>query len=310
MRAAAALLALVLLPAAARGAPPDGEAALSRSLAALPEALVSAHHRASARWGMGMYETAAAGFTEILKSAPDQPAVLSDLAAVRLLQRRPEEAAALLDRALLIQPRSARLLYLRARAARARGRDAAAVKFLRAAAAVDRGEPAVLLGLAEALAAEGRTRDAETELRRLLAAAPENGPALFRLARLLDARGERAESARLLRRFSASDGRPSARACRYDAPIEPPSSDPGPGPGWVEVRAVRSHKGRPAVVTALSGRLLVRASAEDAPVRLRLGRRDALDALRVDWADGAHTYRLSVSTGTTVVIEEAAAHVW
>jgi len=304
-------LAGLFLAGAIRAAPaPTPEAELSRGLAALPEALLSVHHRAVARWGMGMYETSAAGFEEILKSAPDQTAALANLAAVRLLQRRPEQAAALLDRALVRLPRSPRLLYLRARAARAVDDGARALELLRAAAAVDPREPGLALGLAEALAAQGRPREAEAELRRLLAANPEHGPALFRLARLLDARGERAESARLLRRFSAADGRPAAKRCVYDEPVEPPASAPEPGSNWIAVRAVRARKNRAATVTAFSGRLVVRAAALDEPVRLRVGGRGPLDALRVDWADGTHSYRLDVSTGQTIVVEEAAAHVW
>lgn len=309
---AAALLAgaFPTLPAFSAVPPSSAEAELSRGLAALPETLLSAHHRAVARWGMGMYETAADGFEAVLKAVPDQPAALANLAAVRLLQHRPRQAAELLNRALARLPRSPRLLYLRARAARALDDDARAVELLRAACAVDPRETGLSLSLAEALAAQGHPSEAEAELRRLLSADPEYGPALFRLARLLDARGERAESTRLLRRFSAADGRSAAKRCRYDEPVEPPLSAPEPGPNWVSVRVVRARKNRTATVTAYVGRLVLRTEAGDAPVRLRVGDRGPLDALRVDWSDGTHSYRVDVATGQTVVVEEAATHVW
>lgn len=304
-----AVLAFLLPMFAAPVRAESSEAELSRGLPAMSEKALSAHHRAVAHWGMGMYETSAAGFEEVLRAAPDQPAVLANLAAVRLIQRRPEAAAELLDRALARFPQSPRLLYLRGRALRLAGDDAQAVRRLGAAAAGDPGDGAVSLALAEALSAGGRARDAESELRRFLRLKPDHGPALFRLARLLAARGERSESDALLKRFGAADRRSAAARSRYDEPVEPPEAAE-PGPNRLEVRAVRTRKDRPASIRAFSGGLAVRARAEDAPVRLPVGVRGPIDAVRVDWADGTHSYRLDVSTGAPVVIEEVSVHVW
>lgn len=310
--ALALLLTALAIRAQEQALEPGGPGAFSD----LSEMEMSLHHRAVAHWGMGMHETAAREFGELLESRPGRAVILLNLGLLRLSQRELAAAGRALEDALAAAPESARARYLLGRCRLAAGRPAEAVELLRRAAALDPREPAVAFRLSEALLAAGRDPEAQEELRRVLELNPRHAAALSRLGRLLEASGRGSEAAALFSRRAAvglGEGRRSERG-RYDRPLEPvPSEEAAPGVGegrWLEVRAVGKGAGGPAVVTVMAGRLVLRRSARQKPERFSLGARSRVDAVKVDWPDGAHAYRLDVDAGQTIVLSEIRAHVW
>lgn len=298
MRLAAALIAT--LAAAA----PGSERELSGSLSALSEPCASRHHLAIAEWGLGRYAAAAAALESALAECPN-PAASLNLGAVRLRQRDHAAAQALFEAA----PPSARASYLLSRAREGRGDIAGALAAAEAAILLAPSEPALALRRAELLAALGRVPDAEAELRRALALAPDQPQALYRLSSLLRARGAAAEAAALSRRYGSA---PPARTFAFDDPIHPPETPEAGGPRWVEVE-VRALKALgPAFVTVQAGRLVVRRRAPRGrgKVRVRLGDRARVDALRVDWSDGTHSHRAGLEADRAYVVREVDSRVW
>jgi len=300
----------------ATGLGQDTETEMSNSLLLLREQMLGLHHRAVAHWGMGMYETAARELEEILSAFPDRAAVHANLAMVRLRQRRYADAIQSLERALELAPESPRIHYLLGRGLLEAGRPEQAMEHLKKAAELDPTEPAIPLRLSEAWLALSREKEGESELRRALALRPDYGPALYRLGKFLESRGQKEQAGELLGRFAQSKkvaGRISER-CRYDEPVEPPLSRalPVSGPNWLEVRAVGARKGTKSVVTVQvqAGRLVLQQTATDAPVLFRLGDKARVDAVRVEWPDGTHSYRTNVEANQTVLIEEVASRVW
>ncbi len=288
------------------------EESLEAGLRALEgsEAVQSLHHKAVAHWGLAVYETAAGEFGELLLAQPNSAGVHANLGLMRLSQRKHEAALASLERAARLAPDSARLRYHLGRALLGLERPAEAEPLLLRAAALDPREPAVALRLSEAYQSLGRTAEAERQLRRVLELEPRHASALNRLGRLLERRGEKIESAALLRRFASLDPRAAKRLerCRYDAPLEAaPGEPPAPGQGWLAVQAAGLGPGERAVVTLQAGRLTLR---QTSPARFELGGRAKADAVRVDWPNGTHSYRLDVDARQTLVVKEIEAHVW
>lgn len=292
-------LAALLLSSAA-----TAERELSAALAALPEARLSAHHAAIADWGQGRYAAAAAGLETVLAEGPN-PAASLNLAAVRLRLKDFAAAAGILSAA----PTSARASWLLSRAKEGQGDLAAALAASERAAALDPAEPAVALRRSELLAALGRAADAEAELRRALTLAPDHPQALYRLSALLRARGDAAGAEALARRFGTA---PRARPCRYDDPIDPPESAPAAGPRWLEVELEALKATGPATVLVEAGALVVRRAVPRGRgrVRVRLGARARVDALRVDWSDGTHSHRAGLEADRRIVVKEVDSRVW
>lgn len=298
MRLAAALLAT--LAAAA----PGSERELSASLSALSEACSSRHHLAIAEWGLGRYAAASAALESALAECPNDAASLN-LGAVRLRQRDFPAAQALFEAA----PTSARASYLLSRAREGRGDIAGALAAAESAAALAPSEPALALRRAELLVALGRGADAEAELRRALSLAPGFPQALYRLSSLLRARGDAKEAAALARRYGAA---PPARAFAFDDPIDPPRTPEAGGPRWIEIE-VHALKARgPADVIVQAGRLVVRRRVPRGrgTVRVPLGERARVDALRVDWSDGTHSHRAGLEADKAYVVREVDSRVW
>lgn len=296
-----AVLAVLLLAGAARA---QTERELSASLARLPEKRLSAHHAAVADWGQGRYAAAAAGLEAALAGGPS-PAVSLNLAAVRLRLKEFPAAAALAEAV----PGSARAAWLLSRAREGQGDAAAALAAAERAAELAPKEPAVSLRRAELLMSLGRPADAESELRRALALAPDHPQALYRLSALLRARGDAAGSEALARRYGSA---PRARPCRYDDPIDPPESAPAAGPGWIEIELEALKARGAASVLVESGALVARRTVPrgSGTVRVGLGARTAVDALRVDWSDGTHSHRSRLEAGRRIVVKEVDSRVW
>lgn len=277
-----------------------------------PDALLSLHHRAVAHWGLAQHRTAAEEFQELLAVKPDA-AVQANLGLLFVTQRRYEEALAVLEEGLLREPRSARLRYLKGRALLGADRAQEAEEYLQEAALLDPQEPAVAVRLAEAYEALGRGQQAEQQLRRVLDLRPRHPTALNRLGRLLERRGAKEESSELLARFAGVEKRRrrASERCRYDEPLERQPGPPAPlGPAWLEVRAVPQKPGGEAVATVYAGRLVVRRQTREGVARFELGDRRRVDALRLDWPDGTHSYKLDVETPGKLVVKEVEAHVW
>jgi tetratricopeptide (TPR) repeat protein len=279
----------------------------------LAESEMTLHHRAVAHWGMGMYETSAREFGGLQASHPGQPAILVNLGKVLLIQHKSKEALTVLEKALAAAPKSPRVRYVLARVLLADGRPAEAAQRFREAAALDPGEPELVFRMSEASLAAGRQQDAQEELRQVLKLNPHHARALYRLGRLLEGAGRKDESASLMARYSTVgklEGRRQEN-CRYDGPVEPELSAEGPGGGaWLEVKAVGPDMVGAALVTVESGRLVLRKTAADKPIRFELGARGRIDAVRVDWPDLTHSYRVDVDANESIVIKEAATNVW
>lgn len=279
----------------------------------LPEEAMSAHHKAAAHWGLGQLDTAARELEALLSRQPGARPVAANLGLLRFEQRRYEDAGAVLDKALAAAPDSPRVNYLLARQRAAAGRAAEAEVLFQKALSLDPNEPAFPLRLSELYLDGGRVRDAERELRAVLRLRPDHASALNRLGRLLENQGKKTEADALLRRFASSGKRGAAASarCRYDEPAEPEPSSPALRTGrWLDVKAVGEEKGLPARVTVMAGRLVVRRKAGAKAVRFFLGAKGVADAVRVDWPDGRHSYRVEAGAGQTLVIKELDAHVW
>lgn len=297
------LAAALLIPGAAAG---DWDA--------LPEDMLSVHHKAVAHWGTGMYETAAREFDRLLAMSTAPASAIVNLGMMRLSQRKYEEALPHLERAAGLMPDSPRVLYLLGKCLLGLERTDEALSRLSQAARLDPGEPAIPLRMAEAYLQSGRDALAQTQLRRVLELRPDHGSALNRLGRILERDGRGKEAAPLLERFARLGKRKAREAelCRYENPLEPPESAPasGGGPGWLEVRPVGLDKGARSVVTVQAGRLILRQTAGSKAVRFALGDKTEVDVIRVDWADGTHTHRIGVPANQAVVVEAVSAHIW
>lgn len=299
MTAAALLLSL----AAAAGAA-GGERELSASLTGMTDACLSRHHAGIAEWGLGRYAAATEALEAALAACPN-PAAELNLGAVRLRAR--DFAGAV--RTLAAAPASPRASYLLSRALEGAGETEEALAAAERAAALAPSEPDLALRRAELLVALGRGADAEAELRRALSLSPEQPQALYRLSSLLRARGAAEEAAVFSRRFGAA---PPARKCRYDDPIDPPESPLAGGPRWIEV-TVHALKARgPAFVIVQAGRLVSRRRVPRGrgTVRVPLGARARVDALRVDWSDGTHSHRAGLEADKAYVVREVDSRVW
>ncbi len=281
----------------------------------LSEEEMTLHHRAVAHWGLGMLDTAEGEFAALLKSCPKQPAVLANLGLLRLVRRRPAEAAGDLETALAESPKNPRVRYLLGRARLGAGRSEDAVKEFHEAAALAPGEAEIRFRLSEALLAAGRGPLARGELRKVLALDPRHGPALYRLGRSLVSLGRKKEGEAFLARFAEVGNREKGRSrpFRYDEPLEPAPSngqEPPAEGSWLEVRAVPAKPGRAAVVTVSAGKLIQRRESGPKPVRFALGARARADSVKADWSNGTHTYQVGVDASQTIVLSEVAAHVW
>ncbi|HAZ08012.1 MAG TPA: hypothetical protein DCZ01_05690 [Elusimicrobia bacterium] len=279
-----------------------------------PEDAFSAHNRAIAHWGMGMYETAARDLESISSAYPKVVAFRLNLAMVLLARRHYDESLRELKETEIRTPNSPRVQYLFGRCLTGLNLETEAVQRFELAAVLDPGEPAFPLGASESLSALGRTAEAEKALRRVLVLRPDHGPALYRLARSLESRGQSEEARLLLDRFSALKKRQRTQAERspYDDPLEP-SPLPLPETGglhWLKVDVVPEREDARAVVTIFSGRRTRRQAVPAGVLRLSLGAVKRVDAIRVDWPDGRHSYRIDVPSGREIVIKEVGAHVW
>lgn len=299
----ALLLALILAPAAS-AAPTNDERELSASLSALPEACLSRHHAAVAEWGLGRYAAASAALEGMLKDCPS-PAATLNLGGVRLRLKEFSTAA----RAFESAPPSARASYLLARAREGEGNVTSALAAIDRAAALDPAEPAVALRRAELLTALGRGADAERELRRALRLSPDSPQALYRLSSLLRARGAMAEADSLARRYGAA---PRARGCRYDDPIDPLESPAAGGPHWIEVEIDALKARGAASVLVQAGAVVARRGVARGrgKIRVPLGARARVDALRVDWSDGTHSHRAGSEADQKITVREVDSRVW
>lgn len=308
------LAAALLVPAAVvsvRGTDTD---AASYSWDLMPEDRLSVHHKAVAHWGLGMYETAAREFDQLIGARPVPVMAVLNMGMMRLSQRQYEKALPHLERAAGLIPDSPRVRYLLGKCLLGLERTDDAIGHLTMAARLDPGEPAIHLRLSEAFSQSGRDRLAQAELRRVLELSPYHGAALNRLGRMLERDGRGKEAAPLLERF-ARLGKRRAREterCSYESPLEPPESAPSPGGerNWLEVRTVGLDKDVRSVVTVQAGRLILRQAAGAKVVRFSLGGKSEVDVIRVDWANGTHTHRIGVPVNRSVVVEEIAAHVW
>jgi len=302
--------ALLLLAGSARASvaeiPPGSWESLS-------EEQLSLHHKAVAHWGLGMYETAAREFERLLEARPAPVMAIVNAGMMRLSQRKYEEALPFLRQAAGLLPESPRALYLLGKCLLGLEKWDEAIGALARAARLDSREPAIPLRLAEAYFQSGRSARARAELRRVLELRPDDAAALNRLGLMLEREGRRKEAAPLLERF-AELGKRRAREsgrCRYEFPLEEhPAVVPPSGGGWLEIRAVGMDKGAGSVVTVQAGRLILRRAAGAKAVRFALGGKSEIDAIRVDWADGTHSYRVGVAANQAVVVEEVSAHVW
>jgi tetratricopeptide (TPR) repeat protein len=169
-----------------------------------------AARRADAFLRDGAYASAAALYQQALRRGPDRADLLAKLARALAGVGRLVEAREAIARALVLSPGhpEARQLALEL-AWKANDRRAV----IDAATALLAGDPnnvMVRRDLARALAAEGRSGEAEDEYRRVLEAAPSEVSAMAELAALLQARGEMSGAIEQRRRALAAapgDGR-------------------------------------------------------------------------------------------------------
>ena len=161
------------------------EAAVRLGGAAFVEAR---YHRAVVLHRLGRDADALAALEDVLHTTPDHAAAHSQRAIVLRAMGRLDDAAAAFDRALALQPTRAVSLYGRARVALERGEADAAALFQRCIAA-GAGDRDVLLGLANALEAEGDPKGAAL-LANAVAQFPDWIEAQEELARMRSEAGE------------------------------------------------------------------------------------------------------------------------
>jgi Tfp pilus assembly protein PilF len=164
------------------------------------EAFIEArYHRAVVLHRLGRDAEALTALDDVLRTTPDQAATHSQRAIVLRALGRLDDAAAAFDRALALQPTRAVSLYGRARVALERGEADAASLFQRCIAA-GAGDRDVLLGLANALEAEGDPKGAAL-LANAVAQFPDWIEAQEELARM---RAEAGEGAMLTAGYRAA----------------------------------------------------------------------------------------------------------
>jgi tetratricopeptide (TPR) repeat protein len=138
----------------------------------------------------GRFELATARLGEAARLAPNDPVIRLTLARCHLLARRPDEALRVLDEALVIAPRFAPALDMKARALQSMGElDGARAHFERAAEA-DPTDVAGLTGLAGLAIVSGDWEGARTAAERVLARRPGRGEAIWILARAALGQGD------------------------------------------------------------------------------------------------------------------------
>lgn len=135
----------------------------------------------------GCESEAVAIYRELLKRGPDQPEALNNLAMLTL-ERDPDGAIALAERAVVLSPNDWRMLDTLALALLRKGRAADAVRALTPARQVDPGNPTLSFRLARALADTGETQRAKRLLLEIgQRSFPERAEADALLAELMQA---------------------------------------------------------------------------------------------------------------------------
>ena len=130
----------------------------------------------------GLYEEALIQFKRLIEVAPDDPHAHAGLAGTLLHLQRPDEAAAVVDKALAFAPDDAELGILAARLEiRAGAFDAAIDRLSPLASGRTDNAVSALSWLAAAELARGRVREAVGAAQRALALAPDDALASFAL---------------------------------------------------------------------------------------------------------------------------------
>lgn len=119
----------------------------------------------------GQWAQARASYEALLKTTPDDPVVLNNLASVLLLLKAPE-AVATAERALALAPGDIHATDTLGWALFQNGQTERALQLLRDARLRDPSMPTVRYHLAAVLAKTGRTAEAKTELQQALAISP------------------------------------------------------------------------------------------------------------------------------------------
>ena len=153
----------------------------------------AAHQRA------GRLEEAAALYQQVLAVDPRNVAALDCCAALALRVNRPDHAARLLARAVEVRPDAVPLRYKFAAALRALGRLDQALEQSRAAAALQPGSADALCDVGSTLAAMGRESEAMAEFQKALALDPGHAAANYNFGVSLQKQRRFAEAAEALR---------------------------------------------------------------------------------------------------------------
>lgn len=184
--------------------------AYGRALALKPDFPDARLNRALVLQRAGRLQEAAGELQAVAAAAPRNAKALTAYGTVLRLLDRLEEAATAFDAALGLDPARTTALHGRARVAMERGENA--VDLYRRAAATKPGDRELMLGLAEALEAEGDP-GAEAAMRGVVAAHPDWPVGYEQLARLRSEAGEAGDFADAY--LPALEARPRDRTLHY-----------------------------------------------------------------------------------------------
>lgn len=159
--------------------------AAATSQQADPRLLQGVFHQRRGELGM-----AEAFYDDVLRTHPRNVEALQLLGAMRISQRRYQDAVSLLDRAVRMQPRHAMAQRNRALALRSLGRPLEALQAIDHALRVEPGHAGALLTHAQLLMEVGRVEESGAAFERIIATDPRSGAGLCGRARLLALRGE------------------------------------------------------------------------------------------------------------------------
>lgn len=167
---------------------------------------------------------AEAFYDDVLRTHPRNAEALQLLGAMRISQRRYQDALSLLDRAVRMQPRHAIAQRNRAVALRALAKPLDALQAIDRALQIEPGHAGALLTRAQLLMDAGREDESGAAFERIIAADPRSAAALCGRARLL-----------------ATGGNYEAAEQAYDATL---AVDPDHVEAWWERGTVRANRQR------------------------------------------------------------------
>lgn len=153
----------------------------------------------------GNFADAEAGYRRLLESEPNNADALHLLGVLGLQMQRPEDAVALITRAVTIRPKNPNFLNNLGEAHRALGQNQEAAKYFKRAIKINPADPAPHNNLGNALAELGRAAEAEACYRRALGIESGDAEVLCNLGDVLKSQGKLEEAAASFRRAAAID---------------------------------------------------------------------------------------------------------